>query len=257
MFKWDKNKEQEAAKMRESGVTYTCIGSHLGTTSTSVKHKIRRIQQGNNLDRYKHTAEKIAQIQECIPSEYLKTVLETHAGFGGLTDFYSDIADEVLALEIDQKRVASIKDLHREVVAVVKCDSERELFSLVYNRCKFTLVDVDPYGLPSRYFPHVFALIDDGYLVLTFPVLGVAQINKITIAHYKNFWDFELSDKESYMQRIIAGLSRYAFMHKRTVEIVSLIKIERIYRFVIRVKKESMLDIVGLTVNRQRHDAGE
>jgi tRNA G26 N,N-dimethylase Trm1 len=56
--------------------------------------------------------------------------------------------------------------------------------------CRYDVIDIDPYGLPSRLFPYVFGLIDDGLMFMTFPMLGVAQINKITIRHYQAFWGF-------------------------------------------------------------------
>ena len=166
---WNADDEQKVMILREQGKTYEAIAQILGATATSVKHKVRRLKQSLNEDRYKHTAEKIAEIKAHVPTRFLSHVLETHAGFGCLTEFYADSANEVLALEINQSRVNEIKKMHRESVTAIKCDSENELFSLVYNRLKFTLVDIDPYGLPSRYFPHVFNLIDDGYLLLTFP----------------------------------------------------------------------------------------
>jgi tRNA G26 N,N-dimethylase Trm1 len=113
------------------------------------------------------------------------------------------------------------------------------------------VIDVDPYGFPSRYFPTVFGLIDDGVLFLTFPVMGVAQINKITIEHYRVFWDINLSDKDCYTDKIVKKLKDYAFMQKRSIEVLEIKKIDRIYRFAIKVKQESLLKIVGLEVNKK------
>jgi hypothetical protein len=255
MFTWDEKTHEAVLTLKNKGHTYKEIADLIGTTTNSVKHKIRRLKQDENQDRYKHTHEKINQITRYVPLDYLKFVLETHAGFGCLTDFYANYAIDVLSLEIKKDRVDEIAKLNREAVTAIQCDSEHELFFLVHRRLKFTFIDIDPYGLPSKYFPHVFSLIDDGFIALTFPVLGVAQINKITIAHYKNFWDIDIKNKDMYLQKICDGLSRYAFMNKRSAEILSIEKFDRIYRFIIKVKKESLLDIVGLKVNRNPDQA--
>jgi hypothetical protein len=40
-------------------------------------------------------------------------------------------------------------------------------------------------------------------------------------------------------------------MAKKAIEVLEVLKINRIYRFVIKVKKDSLLNIVGLEVNRE------
>ncbi len=248
-FKWNETIEAKAAEMKGKGFTFSQIAESLGTTAVSVKHKIRRLQQAQNQDRYKHTDEKLEQIQRTKPHSVLQ-VLETHAGFGGLTRYYSQMAYMVTSLELKQERVDAIKDLGLSNVSLLKTDSEREIYGFLYQNRTFDIVDVDPYGLPSRYFPHVFGLIDNGMLYLTFPVMGVAQINKITIEHYRVFWGIELADKNVYLDKIQQRLIECAFMHKRQIEFMDIQKINRIYRLAIQVKKTSMLDIVGLEVNR-------
>jgi len=247
-FGWNPELEEKVLKLKQEGKTYRQIANDIGSTLSSVKHKVRRLQQNNNLDKYKHTKEKIKQL-----NRYLKKVdidiLETHCGFGSLSEYYN-LFGEVLSIDIDTNRIKSLNNLGLEGVTAIKADSEKEIYSLVFNKCKFDVVDIDPYGFPSRYFPHCFHLIDDGYLFLTFPVLGVAQINKITIQHYKSFWDVTLDEPEKYIDRIIEKLFDYAFMAKKAIKVLEVLKIDRIYRFVIKVKKESMLEIVGLQVNR-------
>ena len=81
-------------------------------------------------------------------------------------------------------------------------------------------------------------------------MMGVAQINKITIRHYEAFWGIQLSDKDVYTDKITKRLEDYAFMHKREIDILDITKIDRVFRFAIKVQKKSMLDIVGLKVNR-------
>lgn len=250
-FQWDTEKESHAIELRKQGRTYNDIGKTLGTTSTSVKHKVRRLQQCENQDRYKHTNEKKQQFLKSI--QILDNtdihILETHCGFGGMTKVYSKYGT-VEGYDIDKKRVDAVNSMGMENVQAIKGDSEKELYRLIYHKCKYDVVDIDPYGLPSRYFPHAFSLIDRGLLFLTFPALGVAQINKITIRHYEAFWGIQLSDKQHYVDKIKSKLTDFAFQNKKGIEFLSIDKIDRIYRFAILVEKKSLCDMVGLVVNR-------
>ena len=245
---WNTETEKKALAMRMDGITYSAIAKELNTTATSVKHKIRRLQQGSNMDRYKHTAEKREQANKYITGTG-KYILETHCGFGGMTEFYNNFG-EVECYDIDKKRAAFFNSLAMEGVQAICADSEAEIYRLIANKCVYDVVDIDPYGMPSRYFPAVFGLIDDGLLFVTLPMIGVAQINKITIRHLSAFWGVELGDKDDYVNRVFARMQDYAFMHKREIEMLDCVKIERVYRICLRVKKRSCCDIVGLIVNR-------
>ena len=250
-MEWNNKTESLAMQHRGEGKTYKWIASQMGTTATSIKHKVRRLSQSSNMDRYKHTEEKTSQLDTVVgllPSEGLHT-LETHCGFGGMTERYQTLGD-VECYDIDQKRVDYVNSKHMEGVTTIKGDSELEIFRLLANRCIYDIVDIDPYGLPSRYFPHAFYLIKNGILFLTFPVMGVAQINKITIRHYQAFWGIELADKEIYLDKIKAKLVDMAFQCKREIRFLDIVKIGRIYRMAIKVDQKSLCDIVGLKVNR-------
>lgn len=248
-FQWDSDKENYAIAYREQGNTYHEIGKILGTTATSVKHKIRRIQQNDNQNRYRHTEEKSEMFHRHIVRADGIKVLEMHCGFGGMTEVYSQHGS-VECYDIDRKRVDFVNEKKLDGVTAARGDSEKELYRLVAEGRTYDVVDIDPYGLPSRYFPHAFALINDGLMFLTFPMMGVAQINKITIRHYQAFWGIELSDNAVYVEKIKAKLVDFAFQHKREVEFLEIAKVERIYRFAMRVRKRSLCDIVGLKVNR-------
>lgn len=246
---WDENLEKKAKDMRGDGLTYRSISDALGFSVSAVKHKIRRLQQCDNLDKYKHTKEKADQASKFIERGRNHFILETHSGFGGMTKYYAELG-EVESYDIKSDRVEAVNLLGFESVQAIKGDSEREIYRLIVNKCKYTVIDIDPYGMPSRYFPHIFDLIDDGLLFITLPMIGVAQINKITIRHLEAFWGVKLKDKDVYIEKVIGRLSDYAFMHKRDVEILDVLKIDRIYRICIKVTKRSCCEIVGLTVNR-------
>ena len=249
---WNKSTETLALKLRDEGKTYNEIGELLSTTATSVKHKVRRISQSSNMDKYKHTEEKTRQLLSVL--EYVNgkkiNILETHSGFGGMTEQYQKIGN-VKCYDIDKERVDHINNLNMNGVTAIHGDSERELYGLVFNKSTYDIVDIDPYGFPSRYFPHAFSLIEDGVMFLTFPAMGVAQINKITIRHYQAFWGIELSDKDKYLGKIKERLEDFAFQNKREIKFLDIRKINRVFRMAILVKRKSLCDIVGLKVNRK------
>ena len=166
-----------------------------------------------------------------------------------MTEFYSQFGN-VHSYDIAKNRVDHVNELGLESVQAIKADSEKEIIALLWAGCKYDVVDLDPYGFPSRYFPYVFGLIDDGVLFVTFPMMGVAQINKIMIAHYKAFWGITLEDKDCYIEKVVEKMADYAFMYKRAISVLSIDKFDRIYRIALSVKKKSCLDIVGLEVNR-------
>ena len=249
-MKWNTKDEMLAQSCRDKGMTFKEISASLGVTPTSVKHKIRRLSQALNKDKYKHTKEKLDQLN-LVSGHLLNSdihILETHCGFGGMSENYSLIGN-VEGYDIDKSRAHTTNMLHENITAI-HGDSEQEVFRLISHKCIYDIVDIDPYGFPSRYFPHAFRLINDGLMFLTFPVMGVAQINKITIRHYMAFWGIKLSDKERYIDLIKAKLEDFAFQNKRGIDFLDIRKIGRIYRLAIRVKRRSLCEIVGLDVNR-------
>lgn len=249
-MKWDRERELKAINMRNMGETYKSIALQMGLSESSVKHKIRRLGQSDNQDKYKHTAEKTEIAKIFINSSH-RNILETHSGFGGMTEFYNSFG-EVEAYDIDKKRVDFVNDLGLEGVTCIKADSEKEIYRLVYHSCNYDLIDIDSYGMPSRYFPHSFNLIKDGLMFITLPMIGVAQMNKITIRHLQSFWGVDYQNKEDYVNQVVNRLKDFAFTCKRDIEVLDITKIDRIYRITLSVKKKSLCEIVGLEVKRSK-----
>ena len=237
--------------MRDDGMTYQRIASSIGTTANSVKHKVRRLNQDANEDRYRHTKEKIEQIDRIIDRD-IGYVLETHAGFGGLTNHYADLAKhEVLAMEIKGERCLALNKHGREIVHVAKCDSEHEILHHLYHRHEFDILDIDPYGMPSRYFPHALKLIRNGFLFVTFPIYGVAQMNKLTIEHLRVFWNITPADKHRYCDLVISRMIDFGFMTKREVTHLETMQIGRVFRVAFKITRKSLCELVGLVVKRR------
>lgn len=248
-FRWTDENEALALKLKEQGIPYRAIAAALGTTKSSVKHKIQRLQKAQNSDQYHHPEEKTFQaksILDALNSTKL-TILETHCGFGGMSELYSRYGT-VTGYDIVAERAEAADKFPR--VCARKADSEKKIFDLIFYDYRFDVIDIDPYGFPSRYFPHVFKLMDSGILFLTFPVMGVAQINKITTRHYQAFWGIDLSDKKQYLNKVLDKLQEYAFMEKRSLDLLNVVKLDKVYRMAFAVRKESLSKIVGLEVNR-------
>lgn len=250
LFKWGEENEKELIKLKDiDHLTYREIADILGTTVSSVKHKYVRLKQSNNDDKHHHPIEKIAQIKRVLWDSNL-SILETNAGWGNLSTTYHLYGD-VLAHDIKREKVDYLNAKGFEDFEAVKCDSFKEIHRYIWLGFKFDVIDLDPYGFPSRYFPHVFQLIEEGVLFVTFPKMGVQQINKIMIEHYRVFWGISLADKNDYENIIHKKIADYAMQYYRKAELIDSVDLGRMHRFVYKVKKESALDLVGLHVERK------
>lgn len=248
---WTSQDEEKLLYLKdEKKLTYKLIAAELDTTVSSVKHKYIRLKQAANADEHHHPIEKTEQVKRVLGSATFNStpfILEAHAGWGNLTQVYSEYG-VVQALEIDEKKVDHIIANGTGRIFARKCDSMREFHNTLYRGHKYEVIDLDPYGFPSRYFPHVFELITDGYLFVTFPKMGVQQINKITKEHYRIFWGMTLDDKEFQEHFIHKKMKDYGLMSFRRVDLIDTVELPRMFRFAYRVRKESALDLVDLKV---------
>lgn len=247
---WSAEKEQQLLNYRKSGVSFTDIAIALETSLSSVKHKYRRLTQNDNEDRYHHPTEKIDQIRRILPRKKLHT-LETNCGWGNLTQIYQEYG-EVLAWDNDRKRTDYVNKLCMEDVDAETVDSFNEIHKLLWCKLYFDVVDLDPYGYPSRFFPHVFELIKDGYLFVTFPKLGAQKMNKITVKHLEIFWDITPDNNINYKDKILERIPILGMQSYREVTLLDEIDLGRMYRFAFKVERKSALDLVGLEVNRTK-----
>jgi len=248
--KWTSEMELYALELRSKGSTIRQIAEQMKSTESAIKHKLRRIGQKENQDRFSHPVEKIEQLKKILPKQKL-TVLETHAGFGNLTKFYNEQDFEVLAIEIEREKVEHIRAQHLSDVDVICGDSLRELLLLEYRRLWFDVVDLDPYGYPSRFIPSALRLLNDGFLFMTMPKIGVSQMNKITVRHLESFWGIEPKTKPNLADVVTRTVSNYGFQNSRSVQLLDVVDLGRSLRFAFKVKKTPMTDLVGLKVNRK------
>lgn len=240
-FNWTNENEKILIKLRdEDKKGFTEIADILGTTVSSVKHKYVRIKQKSNSDKHHHPVEKINQIKKMLEAGVAYSILETHAGYGNLTKIYNEYGN-VTSQEINGDKVAFIQGLH--IADVIKCDSEKMLYSHIHNKLKFDVIDIDAYGYPSRFFPHIFKLMNDGYLFLTFPKHGINKINKITREHLRVFWGITTEGKEAYKQKILSRIIDYGFIESKKITLIDEVSIGRLYRFCFKVEKSNMIEL--------------
>lgn len=243
---WNEKTEKTLLQMKEQGFTTEDIAEALGTTISSVKHKYTRLKQQSNADSHHHPEEKQQQVKHILEGmENDIYVLETHAGYGNLTEIYSLYAKNVLAYEINKEKCDRINRTGHENVVCHKKDSLKEMYLSIYHNLKFNVIDIDPYGFPSRYFPDAFELIDDGYMFITIPKYGCAQINKITQLHVKSFYGFSGGSNEEFLECCIDTLKNQALRTYRRLEVLDVLDLKKVYRVAVRIKKENAFVMCG------------
>lgn len=254
---WNEETETELLRLKSQGLTSQKIAEKLGTTPSSVKHKYTRLKQRANSAEHHHPAEKAEQVDRLLAGETGLRILETHAGYGNMTRVYTKYAAEVTAMEIDAGKCEAVRRAEWPAVSVVQADSLHELHQLLYTRQRFDVVDVDPYGFPSRYFPNVLELLDNGWLFVTFPKYGCAQINRITQLHAQTFYDFQGGGNDEFLQKCLEMLKRQGMRTFREVEIVETMDLQKVYRVAAKVVRRSALELCGYEHLMRKRRGGE
>lgn len=244
-MKWTNQMEQRLLCLKAQGASTQEIAVDLGVTPSSVKHKFTRLQQSANRNSHHHPIEKTSQVERVLAGQSIRRVLETHAGYGNLTRIYSGHAGEVLAYDIDADKCRSITEAGLEGVTCEQRDSLRETYRMLYQRETFDVVDVDPYGFPSRYFPNVLELIDNGFLFVTFPKYGCAQINRITQMHVKTFYDFDGGNNDEFLKKCLTMLETSARRTYREIEVLDVLDLGKVYRVAAKVRKQNAFKLCG------------
>lgn len=248
MVNWTQELENKLVGLVEdSNLTYKEVAKRMNTTTASVKHKYQRIRKKRNEKRYHHPVKKIKQVHSILKDQPIDRILETNAGYGNLTKIYAGYGG-VISLEIKQDKVTAIQNLGLPGVEVEKADSFIRAHDFIAKKKYFDVIDLDPYGFPSRFLPTVLRLLKRGFLFMTFPKMGASQINKITQEHYRVFWDIQLEDKDNYEKKIHKKMKDYGLQWRRRVEYIDTLELSSVYRFCYSVEKESMLKLVNLKV---------
>ena len=191
----------------------------------AIRHDIIRAKQASNSDELHHPNQKINQIYNFLKSKNLK-ILELFAGQGNLSKHYKKFG---IVESYDKKYLKS-------------GDSFLNVYNLIYNKNVYDVIDIDPYGFPNRFFPHIFLLIENGYIFLTMPKPSVNILNGITRTHLISYFD----NHNPNINQIINQIVTWGLCHWRKVEILDILDLKSIYRIALRVKKVKSTDYTGV-----------
>ena len=181
----------------------------------AIRHDIIRTKQKNNSDDVHHPTEKKEQIKKFLKKDNVK-ILELFSGQGNLSALYEEYGD----LEKYDKKLGT-------------GDSFKVFHDLISKNKKYDVIDLDPYGFPSRFFPDIFKLIDNGLMFITFPKPFVNILNGITQTHLYAYYQ----DTNPSLEQIQNKIALYGLCHWRKVEFLNVVDLGRLWRFVIKVER--------------------
>lgn len=197
----------------------------------AIRHDIVREKQKSNSDEVHHPDEKINQIEKCIAElkfiiEKDITILELFAGQGNCTKVYEKHGK---VMSFDKKYLKT-------------GDSYIEYHRLIYEKKKFNVIDLDPYGFPNRFLPDIFLLIDKGLIFITMPKPYVNILNGITQAHLISYFGEHNPSQEKIIEKIVMS----GLCHWRKVQLIDSIDCKSIWRFCFYVERVKATEYTGV-----------
>ena len=201
----------------------------LKKTYRAIRHDVVRKKQSENSKELNHPDEKIYQIDWVMNNLQVQSghkILELFAGQGNLTSVYSKYGD---VISCDKKYCGT-------------GDSFLLYHKFIYERKKFTVIDLDPYGFPTRLFPDIFLLIDSGILFVTMPKPYVNILNGITQTHLIAYFGEHNPDEDT----IIEQIAMWGLCHWRKVELIDSIDCKSVWRFAFHVEKVKATEYTGV-----------
>lgn len=195
-------------------------------TYRAIRHDIVRAKQKDNFDSVHHPQQKNHQIKNLLTGLKDLKILELFSGQGNLTKTY---LEHGLVDAFDKKYLKT-------------GDSFLEFHRLIYERKKYNIIDLDPYGFPNRFFPDIFLLIEDGILFATMPKPYVNILNGLTATHLISYYGEQNPSKETIIERI----ALWGLCHWRRVELINCLDCKSIWRFAFQVKKVSATEYTGV-----------
>ena len=192
----------------------------------AIRHDIIRKKQNDNSKEVHHPDQKTKQIYNFLDSSKKYKILELFCGRENLTKHYSKFGKVELYDKKWKKTGDSYLEFHR----------------LIYERKKYDVIDLDPYGFPNRFFPDIYKLIDNGYLFLTMPKPYVNILNGITQTHLISYFDKHNPSLEEILKRYVL----WGLCHWRKVEVLDVIDLKSIWRICFKVEKVKATDYTGV-----------
>ena len=194
-------------------------------TYRAILHDEVRQKQSKNSHEVHHPDQKIAQIKNVlIPPRYTEKsygnnnkILELFSGQGNLTKIYKEYGD---VETYDMKHL-------------ITGDSYLQFHRLIYEKKKYDIVDIDPYGFPNRFFPDIFLLMNDSYFFVTFPKPYVNILNGITRTHLTAYYGNHNPTHEQVIERI----ATFGICHWREVKLIDSLDLKSVWRMAFKVTK--------------------
>lgn len=195
-------------------------------TYRAIRHDIVRQRQKDNTDDAHHPVEKEEQIRSILNAFVDLKILELFAGQGNLTKVYSDLG---FVDAYDKKYLKT-------------GDSYRVFHGLIYDRKKYDVIDLDPYGFPNRFFPDIFLLIDRGFMFITMPKSYVNILNGITRTHLISYYGTHNPTENE----IISRIALWGLCHWRKVVLINKIDCKSVWRFAFEIEKVKATEYTGV-----------
>jgi len=197
-----------------------CSDGLITKTKSANKHDKQRKAQADDLTHTNHTELKITQIEKYVQT-FDNNILELFSGNGKLTKIWNDYG------------IVTTND---------NIDAYRLFHKLIWERKKYTIIDLDPYGFPTRFFPDIFLLIENGIIFITIPHPAVNVLNGITQQTFLNYYGVKKPTIEIFIEKI----KQYALCHWRELTLLNIMKMGRVYRLCLNVKRVKATEYCGV-----------
>jgi hypothetical protein len=198
-------------------------------TYRAIRHDVVRKKQAANSTEVHHPNEKTTQIEFVLNNLNLQknhNILELFSGRGNLTNIY--------------ERYGNVTACDKKYLKTG--DSFLLFHKLIFEKRKYTIIDIDPYGFPNRFFPDIYLLIDDGIMFVTMPKPYVNILNGITQTHLISYFGEHNPDEDTIIEKFVL----WGLCHWRQVELIDSIDCKSIWRFAFYVKKIKATDYTGV-----------
>ncbi len=195
-------------------------------TYRAIRHDVVRGKQSGNNDAVHHPNSKKKQIRYILESKSKLKILELFAGRGNLTDVYIKFG---AVYSCDKKYLKT-------------GDSFILFHSLISQKKKYDVIDIDAYGFPSRFLPDIYLLMDNGIIFMTMPKPNVNILNGITATHLISYYGSDNPSEREIINRIVL----YGLCHWRKVELLDCLDLKSVWRFAFKVEKVKATEYTGV-----------
>ena len=198
----------------------------LNKSYRAIRHDVVRMKQLTNKEETHHPGHKIEQIEKILDGKNGLHIVEFFSGRGNLTGSYEKFGN---VEQYDRKYKKS-------------GDSYLLFHRMIAEKRVFDVIDIDPYGFPSRFFPDIYLLINEGVLFVTMPKPNVNILNGITELHLVSYF----GEKNPSMGNILNRIALWGICHWRKVELLSAVDCKSVWRFAFSVKKVKATEYTGV-----------